>query len=136
MIHCSNTISPDGDDYFSFDTEPSHNHRTSDPVLPDQGPVFTSEPPDEFIFANTRDVLVTCTAYGRPAPSLEWVDLNDQVIEDVPGVIRVLPNNSLHLLPFDGEDNHHEVHSAKLRCKASNSAGSIVSRIVQLRGGE
>lgn len=118
---------------FSF-PDPSPNQHSPSP--PDQGPVFLAEPPSKLSFANTGGAWVPCTAYGRPAPALEWVTEEDVVVEDVAGLLRVLPNNTLHLLPFSADHYRPDVHAAQLRCRASNSAGTILSRMLHLNAGQ
>ena len=52
------------------------------------------------------------------------------------GLLRVLPNNSLHLLPFEADQYKPEVHNTQLRCQASNPAGTIISTAVHVKAGK
>ena len=101
-----------------------------------QGPVFISEPPASLVFPNTRGALMTCTAYGKPAPEMDWVhDHDGSPVEEVNGVLSILPNNSLYFRPFS--DNRYEegVHGTKYACSARNTAGVIISRIMDVKAG-
>lgn len=48
----------------------------------------------------------------------------------------LLPNGSLYFPPFPAEDYNPELHSATYRCRATNPAGSIISRDCKLRAGQ
>ena len=105
-----------------------------------QGPIFISEPAAEIVYTNSQGVLVPCTAYGRPAPVLDWVHGSGpragQALDDVPGLLEIMPNNSLYIRPFGEVAYDVNVHAAKYRCTASNEAGTIVSREVTLKAGK
>ena len=116
--------------------DPGRSRSSPEEDLPPQGPVFIAEPPSQVVFANTRGVVVPCTAYGRPAPALDWVGDGDRAVDDIPGLLRVLPNNTLHVLPFQDAEYRPDIHNAHLRCEATNQAGTIVSRRIHLKAGE
>ena len=110
---------------------PSDQH----PYKP-QGPIFISHPPDTVQFANTRGASIPCTAFGRPAPVLDWVDELGQPIDTVEELLHVFPNNTLYLPPFQAQHFQPRVHQRTYRCTAANSAGTIISRNVTVRAGQ
>ncbi|KAG8193109.1 hypothetical protein JTE90_013867 [Oedothorax gibbosus] len=100
-----------------------------------KGPVFTVEPPNRVEFSNSTGAVVTCTAEGNPPPTVRWVHaLDGSPISDVPGLRHVRIDGSLVFPPFRAEDLRPDVHSADYRCVAGNSAGSIGSRDVRVKG--
>ncbi|XP_064651143.1 cell adhesion molecule DSCAM-like isoform X4 [Lineus longissimus] len=99
-----------------------------------QGPIFISEPPSQIAFANTKGALIPCTAYGRPAPVLDWIRADGGPVDDIAGILRILPNNSLHFLPFEDTELRSNIHTASYRCVARNTVGQIVSRKVTVKG--
>jgi hypothetical protein len=48
----------------------------------------------------------------------------------------LLANGSLYFPPFPPEDYNPELHAATYRCRATNPAGSIISRDCKLRAGQ
>ncbi|PVD26143.1 hypothetical protein C0Q70_13812 [Pomacea canaliculata] len=98
-----------------------------------QGPLFISHPPDTVEFANTRGASIPCTAFGRPAPVLEWVDEYGKAVVGVEELLQILPNNTLYFPPFQAGQFQPRVHQRTYRCTASNSAGKIISRNVTVR---
>ncbi|XP_074653669.1 cell adhesion molecule Dscam1-like [Tubulanus polymorphus] len=99
-----------------------------------QGPIFISEPPPKIAFANSKGALIPCSAYGRPAPIMDWVKEDGRPVEDIAKILRILPNNTLYFLPFRDADLRSNVHTASYRCVAKNSVGSIISRRVNVKG--
>lgn len=99
------------------------------------GPIFLTEPPSSLDFANTKGASVQCTAHGRPAPTLDWVKDDDSPVEDVPGILQVLPNNTLYFHPFQRSAFQTKVHASSYRCIASNSGGRISSRSMRVKAG-
>lgn len=98
-----------------------------------QGPIFLSEPPSSLVFANTHGALVPCTAYGKPAPALDWIKDDGSAVDDVPGLLKVLSNNTLQFYPFDDTSFQDDVHTQTYRCLATNIAGSVLSRPMQVK---
>ncbi|XP_046582612.1 Down syndrome cell adhesion molecule homolog [Haliotis rubra] len=94
--------------------------------------VFISEPPTNVDFANTKGTKIPCTAYGRPAPVLEWVLGDGTPVDDVDRLLTVLPNNTLVFHAFDDSRLIASVHAQIYRCLASNAAGTITSRNVSV----
>ena len=109
------------------------------PFKQDQGPIFTIEPMEEVIFLNTEGTTVQCTSFGRPAPEIEWVYVDKEntnsPVKSLPDILTVLANNSLYFHPFQQEQYKERVHNAKIRCQASNTVGTIISRNVTIKAG-
>ena len=114
-------------------TTPATFAGNHDPV---QGPVFISEPRSSITFLNTKGITVHCTAYGRPAPAMDWIMADGSDVTDKPGLMKVLPNNSLYFQPFSEADFNVDVHTGSYRCMASNTGGVIVSRKVTVNAGK
>lgn len=100
-----------------------------------QGPIFLSEPPTSLIFANTHGAFVPCTAFGRPAPVLEWIRRDGTLVEDIPGLLKIHANNTLEFLPFEEAQFNTDVHNQDYQCTATNEAGVIISRQMQIKSG-
>ncbi|XP_049947508.1 Down syndrome cell adhesion molecule-like protein Dscam2 [Schistocerca serialis cubense] len=98
-----------------------------------QGPVFLQEPPHRADFSNSSGVAIHCAAHGKPPPRISWLLSDGSEASAVSGLRQVLDNGTLLLAPFPAERYRPEVHSAAYRCAAHNSAGTIVSRRVQVR---
>ncbi|XP_071549821.1 cell adhesion molecule Dscam1-like [Panulirus ornatus] len=97
-----------------------------------RGPVFLHEPPSRLHFSNTTGALLPCSAHGNPPPVVEWVS-NGQVVSDVPDVRVVHTNGSLQFLPFPPYAYTAAVHAATYSCRASSTAGTILSVPVHVR---
>ena len=106
---------------------------TQPPENRPRGPIFLSEPPSSLVFANTHGASVPCTAYGRPAPALDWLKDDGSAVDDIPGLLTVLSNNTLKFHPFDDNSFQTDVHTQTYRCQASNDAGSVISRSMQVK---
>ncbi|XP_021932019.1 Down syndrome cell adhesion molecule-like protein Dscam2 isoform X2 [Zootermopsis nevadensis] len=98
-----------------------------------QGPVFLQEPPSWLEFSNSTGAMLSCSAHGTPPPEIRWQDSSDKELAHIPRLRELLPNGSLHFAPFPPEDYNPELHAATYRCRATNPAGSIVSRDCKLR---
>ena len=98
--------------------------------------IFISEPPSQVTFTNVKGILVPCSAYGYPAPEMDWVHLDGSPLDPVRGLLEIFPNNSLYLHPFQDAQFRPEVHSGKYRCLATNMAGVLASRVMSLNAGE
>ncbi|XP_034252490.1 Down syndrome cell adhesion molecule-like protein Dscam2 [Thrips palmi] len=97
------------------------------------GPVFIQEPANKVDFSNSSGVTVLCAAHGDPPPTLSWLLDDGSVAADVPRLRRMLHNGSLHLPAFAADEYRADVHATSYRCRASSSAGTILSRRVRLR---
>ncbi|XP_037794131.1 Down syndrome cell adhesion molecule-like protein Dscam2 [Penaeus monodon] len=98
----------------------------------DRGPVFLHEPPSRLHFSNTTGALLPCSAHGNPPPQVEWLNGGD-VVTEVSDVCIVHKNGSLQFLPFPPYAYTAGVHAATYSCRASSSAGTIISRPVHVR---
>ncbi|XP_047475797.1 Down syndrome cell adhesion molecule-like protein Dscam2 isoform X2 [Penaeus chinensis] len=98
----------------------------------DRGPVFLHEPPSRLHFSNTTGALLPCSAHGNPPPQVEWLNGGD-VVTEVADVCIVHKNGSLQFLPFPPYAYTAGVHAATYSCRASSSAGTIISRPVHVR---
>ncbi|KAJ8316349.1 hypothetical protein KUTeg_006363 [Tegillarca granosa] len=106
---------------------------TESPLDRLQGPIFISEPPSSLAFANSKGSLVPCTAFGRPAPVLDWVRSDGSSVESIYNILEILPNNTLYFHPFEQEKFMINVHDQTYRCTASNEAGSVISRSMSVK---
>ncbi|GFN87595.1 Down syndrome cell adhesion molecule [Plakobranchus ocellatus] len=94
------------------------------------------EPPTHVVFANTQGADIFCTASGSPAPELDWVREDGSAVDNIPGLLNVLPNNTLRFHPFPQASFRTGVHKGVYRCLASNAAGTVVSNNVTVRAGK
>ena len=123
------------------------------------GPTFTSEFSTSVFYANSRGIVLPCRAFGRPAPAVTWVwtdgvdrsrlravssatqvlPSNGSRVVDVrpiAGLVDVLSNGSLHFVPFHDSTYNEQLHStSKVRCRATNAVGTIVSKEIQVKSG-
>lgn len=80
-----------------------------------------------------------CVVYGRPTPTVSWAFDNGSAITNssarANNLIEVLANNSLRFKPFPDALYDSRIHNGRFRCKASSSAGTVISRRVQVRAG-
>ena len=109
---------------------------TESPLDSLRGPIFLSEPPDSLVFGNTKGATIPCTAFGRPSPSLDWIKDDGFPVKVIPGIIEILPNNTLYFHSFAADLFQSDVHSQTYRCTASNEAGTIVSRTMEVKAGK
>ncbi|XP_066247380.1 cell adhesion molecule Dscam1 isoform X2 [Euwallacea similis] len=97
------------------------------------GPVYLLEPPAQLTFSNTTGSQVSCSAHGSPSPQVEWLLHDGNTVTAVPGLRQSLGNGTLYFPPFRAEDYRADVHSTIYRCRASNIAGTILSREVHVQ---
>ncbi|KPU80416.1 uncharacterized protein Dana_GF18608, isoform B [Drosophila ananassae] len=106
------------------------------PVLATSGlrvPTFILEPAPRLLFGNDTGAQVTCTAHGSPPPLVSWVLRDGSLATQVPGLRKISGNGTLHFPPFLAQYYRTDVHEATYRCRASNEAGTILSRNVQVQ---
>ena len=101
-----------------------------------KAPSFLIEPPTRVEFSNNTGSWIDCTADGYPRPRIEWTTTDGSPANNIPGVRIILANGTLVFPPFSDDEYRLDVHSAIYRCTISNAIGSIISRDVQVRGGE
>jgi len=67
---------------------------------------------------------------------VDWVYTRDDTpVRPVLGLLDVLANGSLYFPPFRDELFRDEVHDVRVRCRASNSGGTVVSREIHVNAG-
>ena len=78
------------------------------------------------------------TAKGDPAPQISWISSGDgSVLPDIPGLRQAIAaNGTLTYSPFAATYYRPDIHSGTIRCSASNSAGTVLSRDVKIRAGQ
>ncbi|KAH8340543.1 hypothetical protein KR059_000756, partial [Drosophila kikkawai] len=106
------------------------------PLLATSGlrvPTFLLEPAPRLLFGNDTGAQVTCTAHGSPPPLVTWVLRDGSLATQVPGLRKISGNGTLHFPPFLAQYYRTDVHEATYRCRASNEAGTILSRNVQVQ---
>lgn len=57
---------------------------------PDSGPLFMLEPPSNILIQSHIGSMITCSAYGKPAPTLSWIRTDGTPLVDMPGEILYL----------------------------------------------
>lgn len=77
-------------------------------------------------------------AKGDPAPLINWISSGDgSLLADIPGLRQaVASNGTLMYSPFAATYYRPDIHSGTIRCSASNSAGTVLSRDVKIRAGQ
>ncbi|XP_038065482.1 Down syndrome cell adhesion molecule homolog isoform X2 [Patiria miniata] len=97
------------------------------------GPQFVAVPPPRVDFAHNGGAQLVCSAYGEPAPTIQWVlAADDSPVEEVAGLRLVTENGTLIFPPFAPEDYVSAVHEATYRCIARNRVGAIRSPNIQV----
>ncbi|RVE41964.1 hypothetical protein evm_013388 [Chilo suppressalis] len=100
----------------------------------DKRPHFAVEPPPRLLWPATRGAHATCRATGHPTPDVHWVTAEGQVVTTIPGLRHVLAEGKLVLGARRSLlDAGAGGSSAILRCRASNRAGTVLSRPVLLQ---
>ncbi|XP_033149971.1 Down syndrome cell adhesion molecule-like protein Dscam2 isoform X2 [Drosophila busckii] len=97
-------------------------------------PTFLLEPAPRLLFGNDTGAQVSClVAHGNPPPVVSWVLRDGTLATQVPGLRKISGNGTLHFPPFLAQYYRTDVHEASYRCRASNEAGTILSRNVQVQ---
>ncbi|XP_055923956.1 cell adhesion molecule Dscam2 isoform X1 [Eupeodes corollae] len=96
-------------------------------------PTFIQEPPPNLLFSNDTGTQVSCTAHGNPPPIVTWIMKDGSVATPVSGLRQTPGNGTLYFQPFLAQYFRTDVHEAVYRCKASNDAGTILSRNVRVQ---
>ncbi|KAM8702920.1 hypothetical protein ACLKA7_005290 [Drosophila subpalustris] len=96
-------------------------------------PSFLQEPPPLLQFGNDTGAQVSCMAHGSPPPVVTWVMRDGTVATQLPGLRKISGNGTLHFPPFLAQYYRTDVHETTYRCRASNEAGTILSRNVQVQ---
>ncbi|XP_055385270.1 cell adhesion molecule Dscam2 isoform X2 [Condylostylus longicornis] len=96
-------------------------------------PTFIQEPPTRLLFSNDSGTQVSCSAHGNPPPIVTWIMKDGALATPVPGLRQTPGNGTLYFPPFLAQYFRADVHEATYRCKASNEAGTILSRNVRVQ---
>ncbi|XP_051862940.1 cell adhesion molecule Dscam2 isoform X2 [Drosophila albomicans] len=96
-------------------------------------PTFLQEPPTHLLFGNDTGAQLNCIAHGNPQPDISWVRRDGTLVTQVPGLRRISGNGTIYFSPFLPQYFRTDVHEATYRCRASNEAGTILSRNVQVQ---
>ncbi|XP_063825275.1 cell adhesion molecule Dscam2-like [Ostrinia nubilalis] len=100
----------------------------------DKRPHFTMEPPSRLLWPATRGAYAACRATGHPPPDIHWVTSEGQLVTTIPGLRHVLSDGKLVLGARRSLlDANSGGGGAILRCRASNRAGTVLSRPVLLQ---
>ncbi|KAL3204023.1 hypothetical protein MRX96_011852 [Rhipicephalus microplus] len=76
----------------------------------------------------------TAIRWETRRPDVHWVRASTGLaVRDVPGVVTSRADGTLSFAPFRAQDYRQDLHAATYRCVASNAAGSVGSRDVQVR---
>lgn len=94
-------------------------------------------------YYNSSGLVLRCSASGKPSPTIEWYYGSDSEYprggspaSDINGLRYTREDGSLILLPFSSDQYRQDVHTTAYWCKAANTIGSIISPLIQLKGGE
>lgn len=101
-----------------------------------QAPVFQHEPTGWLPFSNDSGAQLYCAAHGTPAPLVTWVLKDGSPVSTVSGLRQLPGNGTLYFPPFAGQYYRGDVHVSVYRCRASNAAGTILSRDVHVNASE
>ncbi|XP_037893809.1 Down syndrome cell adhesion molecule-like protein Dscam2 isoform X2 [Glossina fuscipes] len=96
-------------------------------------PTFIQEPPPRLLFSNDTGTQVSCTAHGNPPPVVSWVLSDGTMATQVPGLRKIAGNGTLYFPPFLSQYYRTDVHETTYRCRATNEAGTILSRNVRVQ---
>ena len=77
-------------------------------------------------------------AKGDPSPHISWISSGDgSPLADIPALRQATASNgTLTYWPFAATYYRPDIHSGTIRCSASNSAGTVLSRDVKIRAGQ
>ena len=111
------------------------------------GPSFVQVPPTLVLYSNNTGAVVNCVARGEPPPKIDWVDENgnpnlsgSNLLSLPNSVARRLHNGSLQFFPFRETDldrmgGGYQHLETRVRCRASNPYGKIVSQLIVIKPG-
>ena len=100
------------------------------------GPSFIRVPDSLVLYSNNTGVVIDCIARGEPPPTIDWVNENGNPLNLVPSLTRRLHNSSLHFMPFSQDSLGHLRVETRVRCRASNPYGKIVSTLIIVKPGK
>ena len=98
---------------------------------------FLEEPADTQ-FAHTRSAILNCKVEDRPKATITWqiARTGYPINKNITGVRYILPNGSLYFPAFAVDKFTASVHNTDYQCNATNSVGTLISRIAKLRAGK
>ncbi|KAJ8730195.1 hypothetical protein PYW07_017233 [Mythimna separata] len=99
----------------------------------DKRPRFVTEPPARVLWPATRGAHALCRASGHPPPDVHWVTAEGQLLTTIPGLRHVLSDGRLVVGARRSLMDAGSGAGAVLRCRASNRAGTVLSRPVMLQ---
>ena len=112
------------------------------------GPSFVQVPPPLVLYSNNTGAVVNCVARGEPPPKIDWVDENgnpnlsgSNLLSLPNNIARRLHNGSLQFFPFRETDmdriaGGYRNLETRVRCRASNPYGKIVSQLIVIKPGK
>ena len=115
------------------------------------GPSFVQVPPPLVLYSNNTGAVVNCVARGEPPPKIDWVDENgnpnlsgSNLLSLPNSIARRLHNGSLQFFPFrekdldrlSGSQGSYGQLETRVRCRASNPYGKIVSQLIVIKPGK
>lgn len=112
------------------------------------GPSFVQVPPSLVLYSNNTGAVVNCVARGEPPPKIDWVDENgnpnlsgSNLLSLPNNIARRLHNGSLQFFPFRESDmdriaGGYRHLETRVRCRASNPYGKIVSQLIVIKPGK
>ena len=112
------------------------------------GPSFVQVPPPLVLYSNNTGAVVNCVARGEPPPKIDWVDENgnpnlsgSNLLSLPNNIARRLHNGSLQFFPFRETDmdriaGGYRHLETRVRCRASNPYGKIVSQLIVIKPGK
>ncbi|CAM1309779.1 Uncharacterised protein r2_g1992 [Pycnogonum litorale] len=100
------------------------------------GPLFILQPQSTVEFLHSNGAVIDCLVHGDPVPEVTWITetAKNTPVNNIPGLLTILPNNSLLLKSFKSPSYRQEIHSTIYRCKAANKYGVIISNPVHVKG--
>ncbi|VVC97977.1 unnamed protein product [Leptidea sinapis] len=108
-------------------------------VSPEPRKLSIIEPPHHVEFTNDTGTILEIfteeilTNEEPRSKSLDWLLVDNSPVTKLPGLRRVLGNNSLEFLPFPAERFRHDVHTATYRCRLRlRSHFAILSKNIHL----
>lgn len=99
----------------------------------DKRPRFVIEPPARVLWPATRGAHALCRATGHPTPEIHWITSEGQLLTTIPGLRHVLADGRLIVGARRSLMDAASSGGATLRCRASNRAGTVLSRPVMLQ---
>ncbi|XP_068242659.1 cell adhesion molecule Dscam2-like [Palaemon carinicauda] len=97
------------------------------------GPRLLVTPPSDVVFSSEAGAVLGCVTEGSPPPTVTWVTREGRPLPNYSPYIDILANGSLVLRPFQPDRYRADIHAVTLRCRASNTHGTVISPPVTLQ---